>query len=98
MYSDNQQFISADEVVAVSTGRRSLADSLVDAIPMIANAYTQRQQIKLQLERAKQGLPALDLEQYSPPVQVRVGMTDTSTYLMLGGAALLAFLLLRKKG
>lgn len=96
MYIGREQFMGADEVGVAP--RPTIAQQLIDLIPVAANAYQQRLQMKAQMQRAERGLPPIDMEQYSPPIQARVGVDNRTMYLGIGGAALLALvLLLRKK-
>lgn len=56
----------------------------------------QRKLLDLQIERARQGLPPLDVSRYTGAA-VQVGIApQTQNLLMLGGVALLAVLLLRR--
>ena len=93
MYTGRSDFMGADDVAP----RPTIAQQLVDLIPVAANMYQQKLQMKAQMQRAERGLPPIDMEQYSPPIQARVGVDNRTMYLALGGAALFALLLLRKK-
>lgn len=58
-------------------------------------ADSQRRLLRAQLQRAEQGLPPLDATQYGVGASVNVGISsDTQRMLMIGGAALLAVLLI----
>lgn len=68
----------------------SWVDSLAKLLPVLATTEQQRQLLKIQTQRAAQGLPPLDASQYG--VGVNVGLsTDTRQLLMYGliGAAVL---------
>lgn len=60
-------------------------------MPAIAATVQQREILKIQLERARQGLPPLDNSQFG--AQVSVGLdTQTRNILIAGGAALIGLL------
>lgn len=60
-------------------------------MPAIAATVQQREILKIQLERARQGLPPLDNSQFG--AQVSVGLdTQTRNILIVGGAALIGLL------
>lgn len=64
-------------------------EALARLLPAIAATQQQRELLKVQTERAKQGLPPLDTSQYG--VGVRVGLSEDSKQLLIyGGVALLA--------
>lgn len=74
----------------------SISDILSQAVPAALQLYRERQATKLQMDRARQGLPPLALEFYSPPVRVEAGV-DKNTKLLIAGvgaAALLGGLLI----
>jgi hypothetical protein len=82
-----------DQVAAEQSQGESWVDALAKVLPVLATTYQQRQLLEVQLQRARSGLPPLDVSQYSPGVQV--GLTsDTRLLLIIGGAALAAVLLL----
>lgn len=69
----------------------------------IAQTYltydAQRRLVNLQLDRARQGLPPLDTENYSPSINAGINQgtrNDITTWLLIGGAALVAVMLLRR--
>jgi|DewCreStandDraft_4_1066084.scaffolds.fasta_scaffold05366_24 hypothetical protein len=59
-----------------------------DLLAPIVQAYRERQAVKAQMERARAGLPPLDLTQYSPPVRVEVGAQQATQRNLMIGAAL----------
>lgn len=64
-------------------------ESLARLLPAIAATQQQRELLKVQTERARQGLPPLDVSQYG--LGVRVGLSEDSKQLLIyGGVALLA--------
>lgn len=79
-------------VVSQQQPGESWIDTLAKAIPMLAATVQQQQLLNIQVDRARQGLPPLNVSQYSG------GTTspDTKMLLYVGGAAL-AFYLLTKK-
>jgi len=63
-------------------------DTFQQAVPIAAQAYTQKELLQLNMQRAKQGLPPIDTTQYSPAVQVT---TDPAMKnIMLIGLGILA--------
>lgn len=65
------------------------------AMGQVAMADYQRRLLNVQLERARQGLPPLDASQYG--VGVTVGAAPQLNLLLLGGLALVAILVLRRR-
>lgn len=74
-------------------------DALARLLPVLASTYQQKQLLSVQVERARNGLPPLDVSQYAPGVNV--GVDDkTRSLIMWGGAAalaLLAFMAMRRR-
>lgn len=64
-------------------------------LPAIIATDAQRRILGVQLERARAGLPPLDVSGYGAAVQVGLDPA-TRNMLLIGGAALAAFLLLRR--
>lgn len=58
-------------------------DSLARLLPMLASTYQQQQLLQVQVDRAKQGLPPLNTNQYAAGVNVGVSQ-DTQKMLMYG--------------
>lgn len=69
----------------------SWTDSLARLLPIIAATEQQRQLLNVQIDRAKQGLPPLNVSQYAAGVQVGVS-SDVKNLLILGGLGALAIL------
>lgn len=67
------------------------------AMTTVAMAETQRQILKAQLDRARQGLPPLQPSEYAPAINVGLS-PQTRNLLLYGGLALVAVLLLRRRG
>lgn len=61
-------------------------------IPMVAATYQQKQLLDVQVNRAKQGLPPLNVSQYGLGVQV--GLDSNTRLAIFGGVAVLGALLL----
>ena len=79
-----------------SQNGESWTDTLKRVLPSLTMGVQQFQLMQLNIERAKQGLPPIDIASYSG-VGVNVGLSpDTQKLIMWGGAALLAVLLLRR--
>lgn len=75
-----------------------VADTVLNILPSYAAYKGQQSLIKLNIERAKQGLPPVDTASVSP--QVNVGISADSkriVYFALGGAALIALVALTRK-
>jgi hypothetical protein len=70
----------------------SWIDSVARLLPIIAATDQQRQLLQVQVDRARQGLPPLNVSQYSAGVQVGMS-SDLKQLLMIGGAAALAIML-----
>lgn len=65
-------------------------------IPLALQTYRERQNIRAQTERARQGLPPLRTDQYSPPIRVQteVGADPRMrNMLMIGGGIALVVLI-----
>ena len=80
------------------TPSESWIDTLVKLVPAITMTAQQQQLMQLNIERAKKGLPPVDIASYSG-IGVNVGLSpDTKNLLIFGGLALVAvFFLTRKK-
>lgn len=82
-------------VAQQQTPGESWTDTLLKVLPGIAATYQQRQILAAQVERARQGLPPLDMSQYG--LQVSVGMSsDTKMLIGVSVAALAAVLLMNR--
>lgn len=68
----------------------SFVDSLTRAISTLAMADVQRQLLKIQIQRASQGLPPLNTSQYGMGANVNVGVSSDTQRMLLMGAGILA--------
>lgn len=73
----------------------SWAQTLTRSLPAIAATYQQKQLLDVQAQRAKAGLPPLDMSQYSTGVNVGLSPATTNM-LLLGVAAIVGVVLLTK--
>lgn len=101
----NAQWVNALETVAPTINEKIVQQSqagetwvttLQRILPALATTVQQREILKIQLERARQGLPPLDNSQFG--AQVSVGL-DNRTLMLLGAAAvgIAALLFIRSK-
>lgn len=117
MFVDRQQFMSADVSVLepeIVIGKRPVPEptfweKLTGALPALGASYAaiqqqkmQNEMLRLQMERAKAGLPPLDMNLYAPaPLRASLGVgLDNRSMIFAGliGAALLGALVLTRKG
>jgi hypothetical protein len=77
-----------------------LIDSLIAAGQKMLPLYYQQQEFKAQLDRAKQGLPPLNLPSYTGDTGYKVGLTSSTqnTMLMVAGLGLGGLLLYKLLG
>jgi hypothetical protein len=69
--------------------------AITSALPKVSAFATAEQLAQVNIDRAKQGLPALQTSQYAP--QVGVGLdAQTKTFITYGGIALSALILIPK--
>lgn len=68
----------------------TFVDSLLRAITTLSMADAQRQLLKVQIQRASQGLPPLNTSQYGVGANVNVGVSSDTQRMVLIGAGLLA--------
>jgi hypothetical protein len=62
-------------------------------LPVLASTYQQKQLLSVQVDRARAGLPPLDVQQYAPGANVNVGLSpDLQKLLIVGGVAALGLL------
>lgn len=61
-------------------------DALARLLPVLASTYQQKQLLQVQVDRARQGLPPLDVTQYAGGVQV--GMSPELQRMLLWGGGL----------
>jgi hypothetical protein len=71
-------------------------ESALRALPTLVMANHQRELLKVQLDRARQGLPPLQSTEYGLGVNVGID-ASTRTALIVGGVALVAVLLLARR-
>jgi hypothetical protein len=85
-----------DQARAIAVEGEGWIDTVARAMTTVVMADYQRDVLRLQLERARQGLPPLDASQYG--VGVSVGISpSTQQLLILGGLGLLAVLSLSRR-
>lgn len=80
-------------VAQQNMGDENWWDTLLRSLPIITTTVQQQQVLQLQIDRAKQGLPPLPVDQLGNPVAAPSGITPGVLLLGLGVGA---FLLLRK--
>lgn len=85
-----------DQARAVAVEGESWVDSVTRALSTVAMYQYQRDLLNLQLERARQGQPPLDVGQYGAGVTVGLS-PSTQQLLILGGLGLLAVLFLSRR-
>lgn len=78
-----------EKIEQVQTPGESWLDALARIIPSILATVQQKELLDVQIERARAGLPPLDVSAYTPGVAVGLSQ-DTKQLLMYGGAAALA--------
>lgn len=80
-------------VQAQQTSGETWYDALARLLPVLATTYQQKQLLSVQVERARAGLPPLDVEQYAPGANVNVGLSpDLQRLLIVGGVVALGLL------
>lgn len=104
--TEDRGFVPAIETAApgitevanrIAVEGESLISAISRAMTMVAMTEYQRQILKAQLERARQGLPPLQPSEYAPAVNVGLS-PQTRNLLIYGGLALVAVMLLRRRG
>lgn len=85
-----------DQARAIAVEGESWVDSVTRALSTVAMYQYQRDLLNLQLERARQGQPPLDVGQYGAGVTVGLS-PSTQQLLILGGLGLLAVLFLSRR-
>lgn len=91
--------LSQTPTTTTTPAKPSWTEMLQQAVPAAMQLYRERQATKMQMERARAGLPPLPVEFYSPPVRVEAGV-DKRTMLLLAGigaAGVLGFLLMGRR-
>ncbi len=87
-----------DKIEQVQTPGESWIDALSRIVPSILATVQQRELLQIQVERARAGLPPLDVSAYTPGVAVGLSK-DTKELLMYGaiGAAAVYLLTSRRR-
>lgn len=85
-----------DQARAIAVEGEDWISAVGRAVTTVVMADYQRDLLRLQLERARQGLPPLDASQYGAGVSVGLS-PSTQQLLILGGVGLLAVLFLSRR-
>ena len=86
-----------DKIAVSATPGEDWTQTLTKLLTAVTMTVQQRQLMQLNIERAKKGLPPIDIASYSG-VGVNVGLSpDTMRLVMFGGLALLVVLAMRNK-
>ena len=72
-------------IAQVQQPGQSWTDTLQSLLPTLATTYQQYQLLGVQVQRAKQGLPPLNVSQYGAGVQVGMSSDTQKTVLMVAG-------------
>lgn len=81
-----------------TTQETSWLTQLVSAIPAGITAYQQIRLQEKQMKLLESGKAPLDPKYFAPSANVNVGVNNAaSTWLLVGGAALLLYMLMRKR-
>lgn len=76
----------------------SVFDNLPKWLQQVQTAVNSQRIFNENMERAERGLPPLNTSQYSPTVNVGLGVSaETQKMLLIGAAALVAVLILSKR-
>lgn len=97
VFSDPQYADTLEQIAPTITAKiseqqqpgESWADSLARLLPILAATEQQRELLNVQVERARQGLPPLNMSQYAAGVNVGIS-PDVKNLLIVGGIGLLA--------
>ena len=104
--TEDRGFVPAIETVApgiteianqIAVEGEGWISAISRAMTTVAMADYQRRILNAQLERARQGLPPLQPSEYAPAINVGLS-PQTRNLLIYGGLALVAVLLLRRRG
>lgn len=80
-------------VQSQQTSGETWYDALARLLPVLASTYQQKQLLSVQVDRARAGLPPLDVQQYAPGANVNVGLSpELQKLLIVGGVAALGLL------
>lgn len=93
----------APGLIATATTQQSSGEStlqtLIRAASTVIMTDYQRRLLNVQLDRASQGLPPLDMSQYGVSANVNVGVSaDVQKLMIIGGVALVGVMLFMRKG
>lgn len=77
-----------DKIEETQTPGESWIDTLARILPSVLASVQQKQLLDVQIERARAGLPPLDVSQYTPGVSVGLSQS-TKELIMYGGIAAL---------
>ncbi len=83
-------------VEAQSQPGESWLDTLTRMLPGLVATYQQKQILGVQMDRARQGLPPLDMSQYGMGVNIGLSPATQKMVMMLGGGLLLVLFLSRR--
>ena len=104
--TEDRGFVPAIEAAApgiteianrIAVEGESWISAISRAMSVVAMADYQRRILNAQLERARQGLPPMQPSEYAPAINVGLS-PQTRNLLIYGGLALVAVLLLRRRG
>jgi hypothetical protein len=79
-----------------AAGGTSFLTSITSALPALSSFITAEQLAQVNINRAKQGLPALQTSSYAPQVGVSIA-PQTMTPIMIGAAVIAGLIIFRKK-
>lgn len=77
-----------DKIEETQTPGESWIDTLARILPSVLASVQQKQLLDVQIERARAGLPPLDVSQYTPGVAVGLSQS-TKDLVVYGGLAVL---------
>ena len=104
--TEDRGYVPAIEAVApgitdvanrIAVEGESIISAISRAMSTVAMADYQRRILNAQLERARQGLPPMQPSEYAPAINVGLS-PQTRNLLIYGGLALVAVMLLRRRG
>lgn len=85
-----------NKINETQTPRESWIDTLIKLVPALTMTTQQVQLMQLNIERAKKGLPPIDIASYSG-IGVNIGLSEsTKNLLIYGGVALIAMFFLTR--
>lgn len=86
-YSDSLNAVAPNTTTVIAQTAvpgESWFDTLARALPLVAATYQQKEILGVQMDRAKAGLPPLNMSQYA--AGVNVGLSPDTSKLLLYGA------------